>query len=60
LVAYDDLDGFVEAMGYDTDSISDMAKAKRSYKACERIAERLEVFLTQEEREAFQEASGNH
>lgn len=60
LVAYDSLEGFAESMGYDTDSISGMAKARRIYKACERIAARLEDFLTEEEREAFMTESGNH
>lgn len=60
LVAYDSLEGFMENMGYDTDSISQTAKAKRVYKSCERVAARLEVFLTPEEREAFMVASGNH
>jgi hypothetical protein len=52
-VEYDSLEGFMENMGYDTDSISATAKAKRVYRACERIGKRLEVFLTPEEREAF-------
>jgi hypothetical protein len=60
LVAYDSLEGFMENMGYDTDSISQTAKAKRVYRSCERVAARLEEFLTQEEREAFMVASGNH
>jgi len=60
LVAYESLEGFMESMGYDTDSISQTAKAKSVYRACERVAARLEGFLTPEEREAFQVASGNH
>ncbi len=60
LVEYDSLESFAADMGYDTDSISGMAKAKRIYNACERIRLRLEDFLTLEEREAFMVASGNH
>jgi hypothetical protein len=60
LVAYDSLEGFAENMGYDTDSISGMKRARRVYNACERIRVRLETFLTLEEREAFMFTSGNH
>ena len=60
LVEFDSLEGFAADMGYDTDSISGMAKARRIYNACERVRVRLLEFLTDEEREAFQVASGNH
>lgn len=60
LVEFDSLEGFAADMGYDTDSISGMAKARRVYNACERVRVRLLEFLTDEEREAFQVASGNH
>ncbi len=59
-VEYDSLESFAADMGYDTDSISGMAKARRTYNACERIRIRLLDFLTDEEREAFKVASGNH
>ena len=60
LVEFDSLEGFAAEMGYDTDSISGMAKARRVYNACERVRLRLLEFLTDEERAAFMEASGNH
>lgn len=60
LVEFDSLEGFAADMGYDTDSISGMAKARRVYNACERVRLRLLEFLTDEERAAFMEASGNH
>lgn len=60
LVEYDTLEGFAADMGYDTDSISGMAKARSIYNSCERVRVRLLEFLTTDERLAFMEASGNH
>jgi hypothetical protein len=60
LVEYESLEGFAANMGYDTDSISGMKKARRIYNSCERIRVRLLEFLTEPERVAFMVASGNH
>lgn len=44
---------FAEDLGYEYESAADRRKARKTYNACQRIATKLETFLTEDEKEAF-------
>ena len=54
-VAYRSELDFANDLGYDYTTRQEIKYVHKIYKACEKIAERLETFLTPDEREAFTE-----
>jgi hypothetical protein len=49
------LEEFAEDLGYEIDSIKAAKQCEKTYNACLKIAERLESFLTEDEREEYRD-----
>lgn len=49
------LEEFAEDLGFEINSIRDAKRVEKTYKKCLKIAERLESFLTEDEREEYRD-----
>ena len=50
---YGSMEEFADNLGYERDTVSERRRVHRIYEACQKIATKLETFLTEEETAAF-------